>query len=119
MRIPRVVFLIAAGALLILATIRGSAQKPGARSADADWPMFNRDLAGTRFSPLTQINTSNVSKLTQVWSYKLRPRDGKPLTGQSPSEIFQEITPIVVNGIMYLPSANRVVALEPETGKEI
>jgi outer membrane protein assembly factor BamB len=33
--------------------------------------------------------------------------------------VFQEITPIVVNGIMYMPSGNRVVALEPETGKEI
>jgi len=39
--------------------------------------MFNRDLAGTRFSPLTQINVSNVSKLAPAWSYKLRPRDGK------------------------------------------
>ena len=29
------------------------------------------------------------------------------------------MTPIVVNGVMYLPSGNRVVALEPETGKEI
>ena len=34
-------------------------------------------------------------------------------------EIFQEVTPIVVNGVMYLPSGHRVVALEPETGKEI
>jgi len=33
--------------------------------------------------------------------------------------MFQEVTPIVVNGVMYLPSGNRVVALEPETGKEI
>ena len=34
-------------------------------------------------------------------------------------ELFQEVTPIVVNGVMYLPSGNRVVALAPETGKEI
>ena len=33
--------------------------------------------------------------------------------------MFQQVTPIVVNGVMYLPSGNRVVALEPETGKEI
>jgi quinoprotein glucose dehydrogenase len=82
-----------------------------------DWPMFNRDLAGTRFSPLTQINTTNVDKLAPAWSYKFR--DARPLIGQSPSEIFQQVTPIVVNGVMYLPSGNRVVALEPETGKEI
>src|SRR5678815_2626905 len=119
MRTSRVFFLITAVALLLLLTIGSSAQKPAGRSPDADWPMFNRDLAGTRFSPLTQINTTNVTKLTQVWTYKLRPHDGKALTGQSASELFQEITPIVVNGIMYTPAANRVVALEPETGKEI
>jgi glucose dehydrogenase len=85
---------------------------------DADWPMFNRDLAGTRYSPLAQINTSNVAQLKLAWRYRLQP-EGKVLTGASPSEIFQEITPIVVNGVMYLPSGDRVVALEPETGKEI
>jgi quinoprotein glucose dehydrogenase len=119
MRVPRVVFLIAAGALLFLPAGISTAQKNASRSADADWPMFNRDLAGTRFSPLTQINTTNVATLKQTWTYKLRPHDGKPLTGQSPSELFQEITPIVVNGVMYMPAANRIVALEPETGKEI
>src|SRR5215813_6999689 len=119
MRIPRVFFLTTASVLFFILAIASVAQKPAGRSPDADWPMFNRDLAGTRFSPLTQINTTNVTKLTQVWSYKLRPHDGKQLTGLSASEHFQEITPIVVNGIMYMPAANRVVALEPETGKEI
>src|SRR6185295_19284627 len=119
MRIPRVVFLLPAAGLLLVLTLVGIAQKNSGRSADADWPMFNRDLAGTRFSPLAQINTTNVATLAPAWSYKLRPHDGKPLTGDSPSEIFQEITPIVVNGVMYLPAGNRIVALEPETGKEI
>ena len=80
------------------------------QTAEADWPMYNRGLAGTRYSPLTEINASNVSKLTQAWSYRLQP-DGKTLTSPSPAEIFQEITPIVVKGVMYLPSGNRVVAL--------
>src|SRR6516225_3049447 len=119
MRISRIALLLAALALCILPAMLGTAQKTPDRSPDADWPMFNRDLAGTRFSPLTQINTSNVSTLKQVWTYKLRPHDGKPLTGQSPSELFQEVTPIVVNDVMYLPAANRIVALEPETGKEL
>ena len=98
MRIQRVIVLTAAVAFLVLPAIRSTAQKTPGRSPDADWPMFNRDLPGTRFSPLTQINTSNVTNLKQAWTYKLRPHDGKPLTGLSPGEIFQEITPIVVNG---------------------
>src|SRR6516162_1257021 len=94
------------------------AQSSKTQSPAADWPMFNRDLAGTRYSPLTQINTSNVAKLTPAWTYKFN-RPGKPIRGDSPSELYQEITPIVVGGVMYLPSGDRVVALDPETGKEI
>src|SRR5438094_515818 len=88
------------------------------RNAAADWPMYNRDFAGTRYSPLAAIHTGNADKLKQIWSYRLRP-EGKNIVALSPNEIFQEVTPIVVNGVMYLPSGNRVVALEPETGKEI
>ena len=84
----------------------------------ADWPMYNRDLAGTRYSPLEQINTANVTKLTQAWVYRLQPEAG-PLTSSSAAEIFQEITPIMVNGVLYTTAGNRVVALEPETGKEL
>ncbi len=80
--------------------------------------MFNRDLAGTRYSPLTQINTTNVTKLAQAWTYKFN-RPGKTIRGDSPSELYQEITPIVVNGVMYMPAGDRVVALDAATGKEI
>lgn len=111
-----------AGALMLGALF---AQQPAGKSkqtkrpAGADWPMFNRDLAGTRYSPLTQVDTSNVTQLKETWRYRFN-EDGKPpITGLSPSELYQEITPIVVNGIMYTPAGNRVVALEPETGKEI
>ena len=101
----------------------GLALQTTPRSPDADWPTYNRDLAGTRYSPLTQINTANVANLKQVWSYRLRPEAGVDVPAvskpASASEVFQEITPIVVNGVMYMPSGNRVVALEPETGKEI
>src|SRR6187455_2501803 len=100
-----------------------SAQQIGARNPASDWPTYNRDHAGTRYSPLTQINTTNVATLTQVWSYRLRPEPGRSILAidkpASSFEIFQEVTPIVVNGVMYLPSGHRVVALEPETGKEI
>jgi quinoprotein glucose dehydrogenase len=94
------------------------AQTP--RPAGADWPMYNRDLAGTRFSPLSQIDTTNVAKLAQVWSYQLQPASGNiNVPPDQANQIFNEMTPIVVNGVMYMPSGNRVVALEPETGKEI
>jgi quinoprotein glucose dehydrogenase len=104
---------------------RGAAagQQDRGRITAGDWPTYNRDLAGTRYSPLTQINTKNVSTLAPAWSYRLRPEPGRSVPAidkpASSFELFQEVTPIVVDGVMYLPSGDRVVALEPETGREI
>ena len=112
---------VAVGSLLVISSQLSKAQRgtpapAPARSPDADWPMHNRDFAGTRYSPLNQINTSNVATLVKTWSFKLQPDNAPALTG---SEVFQEVTPIVINGVMYMPAGNRIVALEPETGKEV
>ncbi|HZI52022.1 MAG TPA: hypothetical protein VFE29_09375, partial [Terriglobia bacterium] len=37
--------------------------------ADGDWPRYTGDFAGTRFSRLKEINTTNVSKLTSAWTF--------------------------------------------------
>src|SRR6202035_4534334 len=86
----------------------------GVAQTTADWPSYNRDLAATRYSALKQINAGNVSKLAQAWTYRLRPDANSPAAGT-----MNEVTPIVVNGMMYLPAGNRVVALDPETGAQI
>ena len=83
------------------------------KNAAAEWPMYNRDLGGTRFSPLTQINAKNVGRLTRAWTYKVGKVKAEGITGGA------ELTPIVVNGRMYLTTNNKLVALEPETGKEV
>ena len=85
-----------------------------AQARAGDWPMYNRDLAGTRYSPLEQINASNVAGLEQTWSYPLgRNVTTGDLTGGS------ESTPIMVDGVLYAVASDRLVGLEPETGKEI
>jgi len=77
-----------------------------------DWPSYGHDPGGMRFSPLQQINTGNVSKLVRAWTYDI--------SAQSPRKRPGEATPLVVGGVMYLTTSyGRVVALEPETGKEI
>jgi len=40
--------------------------------AQNDWPMWGHDPGGQRFSPLTQINASNVSKVVPAWSYPMK-----------------------------------------------
>jgi glucose dehydrogenase len=90
------------------------AQSSKSTSGDGEWPMYNRDLAGTRYSPLKQITTGNVSKLVRAWSYPLgRDQTAGTLSGGS------EFTPIVVGGLMYVAASDHVTALEPETGKAV
>jgi glucose dehydrogenase len=104
-----VVVLVAAVALAA-----GYAQEAPPAAGAAEWPMYNRDLMGSRHSPLTQITPANVSRLRPAWTYKLgKSPDNGSLTGGT------EFTPIVVAGVMYVATATSVVALAPETGREI
>ncbi len=100
--------------ILILA-VTLTALNPGSGQAqNFDWPMYNFDLSGTRHSPLREINTGNVGDLEQVWSFNIgRAASTGGLTGGS------EVTPIVVDGVMFLPMADSVVALDAETGDEV
>ena len=130
MRFPLTV-LLSAGltlpALLAQADKGKQAVKP---ISPGDWPLYSRDLASTRYSPLKQIDTGNVSKLALAWSYKPAPLSSPPDDaakggakgkgkGGGANGLSAEVTPVVVNGVMYLPGGNRVFALEADTGKEI
>ena len=60
--------------------------------------MYRHDPASTGYSELKQINTTNVTQLAQAWTMRLNDRGGL------------EVTPIAVNGVMYLPAGNKVLA---------
>ena len=96
---------IATLAVVLLAMQTGLAQDKRDQVAPGDWPTINRDLAATRYSPLTQINASNVSSLKEAWTYKL---------GGGGTSV-----PIVVNGVMFVSSGPQIVALDADSGKEI
>ena len=102
--------LLSAALLFHAALLAQSGKTPA-----ADWPMFNRDLASTRYSPLTQITTANVANLQQMWSYRLQPSTFRFATAGGAAEVV----PIVVNGVMYISTQTRVVALNPGNGTEI
>ena len=98
---------------ILLAAAAGFLYSQSTKKQDGDWPMYNRDLAGTRFSPLTQITTGNVAKLRQVWSYRLRPANFRFATAGGAAEVV----PIVMNGVMYISTQSRIVALGPRHRK--
>ena len=123
----RVHVLAAAGAVVLLAVAVGAQNRRSGTEADGDWPMYGRDLAGTKFSPLKQITAENASKLQPAWNLTLVERPA-PVPGQGRGrgaggpEIASnpEVTPVVVNGVMYLLAAgNKILALDAATGKEI
>ena len=74
-----------------------------------NWPMYHRTYDSFRYSPLAQINKTNVKDLAVAWVHQ-------------PGAVVQglESTPVVLDGVLYyIGSGNRVFALDGATGKEI
>jgi quinoprotein glucose dehydrogenase len=92
---------------------RTSGQGTGMPSTkNGDWPMYNADLRGTRYSPLDQINGTNFNKLELAWHFKTDNLGSRP-------EFKLEGTPLVVKGILYATGGTRrsVFALKADTGE--
>ena len=84
------------------------AARPG-----ANWITNGGDVSNARYSSLNQINTSNVSQLKEAWHVHL---DG---SGKA-AKYSAEGTPVVYNGVMYLPTGNSdVFAMNAATGERI
>lgn len=115
----------------------GSAQAPG---NGEDWPAYGHDPGGMRYSALKQIDTTNVAGLQVAWTYHMRPANlaaqaeapnaaeqaqrvaegGAPQRRRGGRYSASEATPLVVGGLMYVSTPyQRVVALEPDTGREV
>jgi glucose dehydrogenase len=102
-------------AVIVLAIVAtGSMQRP-----DGDWQSFGRDPGAQRFSPLRQIDRTNVSRLAQAWSFDAAGERKNTTSGGSPARLNLQLTPLVVDGTMYITAGSAILALEPETGKVI
>ena len=83
---------------------------------DGDWNSYGRSAHGDRYSPLAQITPQNVGKLKEAWTFRTGDLPGP----NDPGETTAENTPLKVNGMLYVCTPHsQVIALEPETGKEI
>ena len=70
-----------------------------------NWPSYNGDYSGRRYSALSQITPANVRELRAQWVF------------HSSNSDSMEVTPVVVNGVMYITSANDAFALDARTGR--
>ena len=91
--------------------------KPG------DWISYNGNVSGNRYSPLTQINTQNVSKLGLKWTFSIplwaQFLPDTPYYRENMRYFGLETVPIVVDGVMYVTGPNQVYALDAKTGTQI
>src|SRR5881296_3477979 len=96
----------------LTAVVSGQTGQPS--TANGEWPTYNADLKGTRYSPLDQINGSNFNKLEIAWRFKTDNLGPFP-------EYKLEGTPLMVKGVLYTTGGTRrsVVALDAKTGELI
>lgn len=91
-----------------LTSLQTSQVAAGTAQSDLDWPYYGNDLANTRYQNVDQVKPSNVAGLAPAWVFH---------TGVLDSEASLEVSPIVVNGTMYVTSGHDdVFALDAATG---
>jgi quinoprotein glucose dehydrogenase len=80
-----------------------------AQRGDVDWPV-NGGVDNIRYSPLAQIDRSNVGRLRVAWSYD---------AGDAFKNSEMQSNPVVVDGVLYVTTPTmKVVALDAATGRE-
>src|SRR5688572_8376845 len=102
-------------ALIVVAGVAvAQAQSP---PKPQSWPTYAADNAAAHYSPLADIDKTNVSKLSVAWEWATG-EEAQQEFGAQPGN-FQN-TPLMIDNVLYVSTPyNRVVALDAETGKEI
>src|SRR5262249_5935888 len=91
----------------VAATIDVSHAQLSVAPPAANWPSYNGDYTGRRFSRLNQITPANVNQFRAQRVFHARNSDSL------------EVTPVVVNGVMFVTAANDAYALDAQTGRTI
>ena len=77
------------------------------RPRPGEWPTYNGQLSANRHSPLDHININNVATLALKWSHDMG------------GTRALQMTPLVVDGVMYVTAVNEVRALDARTGRQL
>src|SRR5580658_8826404 len=73
---------------------------------EVDWAYNGNDVSNSRYQNIDQLTPANVSQLKEAWVFHTAPNP------------YQEMTPLVVNGVMYATDGvDDVFALNPTTGE--
>ena len=77
-------------------------------SGQTNWPLHNLDIGGSRYADIDEINTSNASRMALAWSFE---------AGAANS--ITQVTPLVIDGVMYLNAGSTLFALNAVTGESV
>jgi quinoprotein glucose dehydrogenase len=98
--------------IIVLLACGIAIMQAGADNAAQDWPVAGHDPGATRYSPLDQINRTNVTRLQRAWTYNV------PTTPNSWLEAF-ESTPLMVDDALYFATqTGMAISLDAETGRQ-
>jgi acido-empty-quinoprotein group A len=94
------------------------------------WPTYHGDYSGRRFSTLSQIDQSNVKRMTLAWIFRIKVgiTPGAIVGGEGavpqgppsdPGVSTIKATPLMVNGILYFSTPDNAWAVDARSGREI
>jgi quinoprotein glucose dehydrogenase len=91
--------------LIFVALLRAHSQSREPKPTQ-DWAAYGGNPQKTHYSPLTQINKSNIKQLEVVWSYDTEETGGL------------QTSPIEIAGVLYgISPSQKIFALDAATGK--
>jgi len=110
--------LLAAPAALHAQSIPGALPESAKALSQGEWPAYAGTYAGSRYSPLTQIDRANAKGLHIAWRWKspdMAIKEAKPAVGPS---MANESTSLMVGGTLYTStSLSQVAAIDAATGE--
>jgi quinoprotein glucose dehydrogenase len=116
LRLGAVLVAIGAAVAAGVTALYGAMARSVADDGAVEWTAYGRDALGSRYAPVAEINRDNVARLGVAWTYRTGEMRPEYRTDEPTS---LEATPLVVDGMMYLSTPlGRVIALDPETGRE-
>lgn len=88
--------------------------------ASVDWPAYGNDAGGQKYSPLTDINRTTVSRLDTLFTWSANEQNIPASAGQKPARAGQfQATPLAIHDTLFFSTSyNRVIALDANTGRE-
>ena len=76
-------------------------------TSETPWPTYNGDPGGNRYTTLTQIDRATVGRLAPAWVFDV------------PDAGLLQVTPVVVDGLMYVTMPNECYALDAGSGRQV